>query len=192
MHTPHLVDFLIGVPPESDPIVERHLSEQNKLHNTIFNAIKNILINKSLDDAFDTTLTPQEMVEKVYKDYLKEHSITLGSDTEKYLLDSIVGEFVGFGLLEPLLNDASISEVRVMGLYDISIIRNGKQEKVSMYFEDLDHLWRIITRFTAPMDMNVTEREPFKQFRMPNNNIVTVVHSSIVYHGPFLTIIKPV
>jgi pilus assembly protein CpaF len=83
-----------------------------------------------------------------------------------------------------------VTEVMVNGPRSIYVERGGKIEKTSLYFEDSQHLLRIIERIIAPLGRRADEASPMVDARLPDGSRVNVTIPPISLIGPVLTIRK--
>ena len=73
------------------------------------------------------------------------------------LIDEVLDETFGFGPLELLLKDPTISDILVNGPHKIYVERRGKLEKTDVKFRDNDHLLQIIDRIVSKVGRRVDE-----------------------------------
>ena len=76
------------------------------------------------------------------------------------LIDEVLDETFGFGPLEVLLKDPTISDILVNGPHKIYVERRGKLEKTDVKFRDNDHLLQIIDRIVSKVGRRVDETQP--------------------------------
>jgi pilus assembly protein CpaF len=77
-----------------------------------------------------------------------------------HLVEEMVHDVTGFGPLEPLLNDETITEVMVNGPSHIYIERAGRIERIDSVFLNDEHVLRVIDRIIAPMGRRIDETSP--------------------------------
>lgn len=104
------------------------------------------------------------------------------------LIEEILDETLGFGPLEPLLKDPTISEVMVNGPKKIYVERRGKIEKSEVVFRDNDHLMQIIDRIVSKIGRRVDETSPLCDARLPDGSRVNAVIPPIALDGASLSI----
>jgi pilus assembly protein CpaF len=144
------------------------------------------------DGEVDITQTPQmrQMIEALFNRVLAEENLLYTRAVRAHLLEWVTADILGYGPLEPLLNDTSITEVMANGYNDIYIERFGKVEKTRIVFENEGHLLRIIDRIVAPLGRRVDESSPMVDARLPNGYRVNVIIPPLSLNGPMLTIRK--
>jgi pilus assembly protein CpaF len=101
-----------------------------------------------------------------------------------------VAEILGYGPIEPLLADETITEIMVNGADSIYIERKGMLEKVNASFESDEHLMRIIDRIVAPLGRRIDESSPYVDARLPDGSRVNAIIPPLSLIGPVLTIRK--
>src|SRR4051812_31090369 len=104
------------------------------------------------------------------------------------LIEEILDETLGFGPLEPLLKDPTVSEVMVNGPKKIYVERRGKIEKSDVVFRDNDHLLQIIDRIVSKVGRRVDETSPLCDARLPDGSRVNAVIPPISLDGASLSI----
>ncbi|MDH5508242.1 MAG: CpaF family protein [Anaerolineae bacterium] len=130
----------------------------------------------------------RKTIQTLFEQILAEESIVLSRQEKHRLFEQIVAEIIGFGPLQPLLEDDSITEVMVNGAKNIYIERKGKLIRVPITFESNDHVMRIIDRIVAPLGRRIDESSPYVDARLPDGSRVNAVIPPISLVGPSLTI----
>jgi pilus assembly protein CpaF len=145
-----------------------------------------------LDPQMDISQTDEvrRTIEDMYDQILTQEGTILTRQERQRLFEQIVAEILGFGPLEPLLADESVTEVMVNGSNKIFIERKGKIEKVNLVFESDDHLMRIIDRIVSPLGRRIDESSPYVDARLPDGSRVNAIIPPLALNGPTLTIRK--
>jgi len=169
-------------------------SGQTQAKDTYFDLktrVQNKLLQQ-LDPSMDVTRTAEvrKTIEDLYETILNEENLVLSRAEKKRLFDQIVAEILGFGPLESLLQDETITEIMVNGAKNIYIERQGKLQRVPVTFESDEHLMRIIDRIVAPLGRRIDESSPYVDARLPDGSRVNAVIPPISLVGPTLTIRK--
>ena len=100
------------------------------------------------------------------------------------LIDEILDETLGFGPLEVLLKDPTISDILVNGPHKIYVERRGKLEKTDVKFRDNDHLLQIIDRIVSKVGRRVDETSPMVDARLPDGSRVNAIIPPLALDGP--------
>jgi len=129
-------------------------------------------------------------IDELFNTILAEENIVLARNERRRLHEQIVAELLGFGPLEPLLEDPDITEIMTLGAEKVYIEKKGKIERVPVHFEDEEHLRRIIDRIVAPLGRRIDESSPTVDARLPDGSRVNAVIPPIAIDGSALTIRK--
>ncbi len=132
----------------------------------------------------------RETIRELFEQILSEENIVLSRAERHRLFEQIAAEILGFGPLEPLLQDDSITEIMVNGAKNIYVERGGKIHRVPVSFESDEHVMRIIDRIVAPLGRRIDESSPYVDARLPDGSRVNAVIPPISLVGPVLTIRK--
>src|SRR5438093_477395 len=129
-------------------------------------------------------------IEEMFNKYLEEDGVTITRVERQRLLEQIFNEVLGFGPIQPLLEDDSITEVMVNGPFRVYIERKGKPQLSEVTFTNDEHVMRIIERILAPIGRRVDETKPLEDATLPDGSRVNVVIPPISLNGPCITIRK--
>lgn len=145
-----------------------------------------------LDQSMDTSRKDElrRHIEELFNTILAEESMVLSRAEKQRLFESIVADILGFGPIEVLLADESISEIMVNGPKMIYAERKGQLSRTSVSFDSEEHVLRIIDRIVAPLGRRVDESSPLVDARLPDGSRVNVVIRPIALCGPTITIRK--
>lgn len=153
--------------------------------------VQNKLLSE-LDPSMDITKGEdvRRTIMTLFEQILNEENIVLSRPEKQRLFEQIAAEILGFGPLQPLLEDESITEIMVNGPKNIYVERKGKIVRVPVTFEGNDHVMRVIDRIVAPLGRRIDESSPFVDARLPDGSRVNAVIPPISLVGPVLTIRK--
>jgi pilus assembly protein CpaF len=145
-----------------------------------------------LDPKTDVSKTDEvrQTIEEMYDALLTQENLILGKADRQRLLEQIVAEILGYGPIEPLLADDSITEVMVNGPSAVYIERAGRIEPTDYRFESEEHVLRIIDRIVSPLGRRIDESQPYVDARLPDGSRVNAVIPPLSLVGPILTIRK--
>jgi len=142
----------------------------------------------------NTTLTKDEKTMKElatkFKLIYDQLQINLPKEEQTILFDEVIAEMVGFGPLEQLLLDESITEIMVNGPKLIFIEQKGRIFESPVTFENDDHVMRIINRIIAPLGRRVDRKSPMVDARLPDGSRVNAIIPPCALNGPTITIRK--
>jgi len=104
------------------------------------------------------------------------------------LIDEVLDETFGFGPLEMLLKDPTVSDILVNGPHKVYVERRGKLEKTDVKFRDNDHLLQIIDRIVSKVGRRVDETSPMVDARLPDGSRVNAIIPPLALDGPTMSI----
>lgn len=93
-------------------------------------------------------------------------------------------------ILQPYIDDKSISEIMVNGKDRIFIERNGIPERLSLQFDTTDDLEELIRRIASRVHREINELNPIVDARLSDGSRVNAIYRNIALNGPILTIRK--
>ena len=159
-----------------------------------YDRLREAIQQRLLDEKVRLQSGDVAMARQVIRPYLdtaleQEGVITTRRDKER-LLDMVAADIVGYGPIQPLLEDPEITEIMVNGPYDIYVERKGKLMKTPIRFVDDDHVMRIIERIVSPLGRRVDEASPMVDARLPDGSRVNIIIPPLALNGPCITIRK--
>ena len=129
-------------------------------------------------------------LEQIVAATLAEEQIPLSRSERAQLFERIVANILGYGPLEPLLADDSITEILVNGPDQVYVERNGMLEEIDVRFRDTTAVMHIIDRIVAPLGRRVDESSPMVDARLPDGSRVNVIIPPLSLDGPCISIRK--
>jgi len=172
-----------------DPGVNRTdaLSElRGRLHFKVVEELGPTLYDRGMSDA-ELRLRVLEMLEWAVD---QEQGLPLTSADRRALLNEIASDVLGYGPIDPLLNDPEVTEVMANGPYDIYFEKSGRILRSDVKFVDEVHLRRIIDKIVGQIGRRVDEATPMVDARLPDGSRVNAIIAPLAIGGPFLTIRK--
>ena len=140
--------------------------------------------------AKETTEDLSERVMHAVTEQLLLDRTPLTREERRQIVRDIADDILGYGPLEPLLRDDSVTEIMVNDCDQIYVERAGKIERTPARFVDNAHLLRIIDRIVSPLGRRVDEASPMVDARLPDGSRVNAVIPPLALRGPTLTIRK--
>lgn len=176
-------------PPTAAPASGRGDGKENYFD--LKTRVQNKLLGQ-LDPSMDVSQTAEvrQTIEELFESILVEENIVLSRAEKRRLFEAIVAEILGFGPLEPLLADDTITEIMVNGSKNVYVERKGRIERTTMTFESDDHVLRIMDRIVSPLGRRIDESSPYVDARLPDGSRVNAVIPPISLVGPVLTVRK--
>ncbi len=123
-------------------------------------------------------------------DYIARLHLALSRYEMERLAEELVDELTGFGPLEVLLRDTSVTEILVNGPYRVFVERAGVLHQTDLRFIDAHHVERVMQRILAPLGRRLDESSPMVDARMPDGSRVNAIIPPVALDGPCLSIRK--
>ncbi len=121
---------------------------------------------------------------------LKAHGTLDAQADETGLLKEVIDEALGLGPLEPLLEDATVSEVMVNAKDQIYIERDGRIERTPLRFSSDRAMLNVVERIVSPIGRRIDEGSPTVDARLRDGSRVHVIIPPLAIKGPTITIRK--
>jgi pilus assembly protein CpaF len=137
--------------------------------------------------------TTQDLSDRVLRAVTEEMALDrtpLTREERKQLVREISDDILGYGPIEPLLRDESVTEVMVNGPDQIYVERGGKLELTKSAFVDDAHLLRIIDKIVSSVGRRIDEASPMVDARLPDGSRVNAIIPPLSLRGPVVTIRK--
>ena len=119
---------------------------------------------------------------------IEEERIVLNQHERHNLVLDIQHEMLGFGPLEPLLNDPTVSDILVNTASRVYVERRGKLELTDISFHDNAHLMKIIEKIVSRVGRRVDESSPMVDARLPDGSRVNAIIPPLAVDGPLVSI----
>ncbi len=177
-------------PAANVPQGQTKFSEHEKEFVRIRDAVQEKLLANNNNEATLETKHIRSMIDACFNEVLEEEKILYNHSTRNQMLEWITADIVGYGPIEPLLNDPDITEIMVNGCDQVYVERQGLIELTPVRFENNSHLMRIIDRIVSPIGRRVDESSPMVDARLPVGYRVNATIPPLSLVGPVLTIRK--
>lgn len=132
----------------------------------------------------------RRQVASLAADFLSDDGTHLGADHFKKIVTEIIDEVLGLGPLEPLLADATVSDILVNGYNKVFVERYGILELSPVRFSDERHLLRIIDKIVSRVGRRIDESQPWVDARLEDGSRVNAIIRPCAIDGPSLSIRK--
>ena len=142
--------------------------------------------NVSLSKISDEELA--ERIDQIVTDRLKD--IYCPIETKVSISQQVYSSIRGFGLLDSIISDDSITEVMINGPEKIFIEKKGRLTRLDKKFESQRKLEDVIQRIVGLAGREVNQANPICDTRLPDGSRVNVVLPPIALCGPTITIRK--
>jgi pilus assembly protein CpaF len=160
------------------------LDEKLKLHGRIIDEFNLNLLDK---------LSPEELhrqVKAYVGNYVHAERISLNQKELAIFTDEVIAEMTGFGPIEPLLKDPTVSDI-LINTHELCFVeRFGRLERTNVRFKDEAHLLRIINKIVAAVGRRVDESSPMVDARLADGSRVNAAIRPVSVDGPLVSIRK--
>ncbi|HYF82013.1 MAG TPA: CpaF family protein [Clostridia bacterium] len=155
-------------------------------------------IHKKIIERIDTGMLGREDDEQklnaeiadIVEETLKEKELHFSRTERQSMINYIIDESIGFGPISKYLLDEEVSEIMVNGPEQIYVEKKGRLEIVDTFFEDNQHVMRIIEKIVSPLGRRIDESSPMVDARLPDGSRVNAIIPPLALNGPTITIRK--
>jgi pilus assembly protein CpaF len=155
---------------------------KKNMHQTILDRIDLERLKRLTAEQFKHELAL--LVQRIVED----ERIVLNQHERHNLVLDIQHEMLGFGPLEPLLADPTVSDILVNTYSRVYVERAGRLELTDVSFHDNAHLMKIIEKIVSRVGRRVDESSPMVDARLPDGSRVNAIIPPLAVDGPLLSI----
>jgi len=131
-----------------------------------------------------------DAIRKVVHDLLAQESAPLNFEEREELVRQVLDEIFGLGPIEPLMQDAEVSDILVNTYKQVYIERYGKLETTDVRFQDDKHLLQVIDRIVSAVGRRIDDSSPMVDARLADGSRVNAIIKPLAIDGPHLSIRK--
>jgi len=175
------------------PVTQQRIDPYQNLKGSIHRRIVEELSaeeSKILTDKNADRRVLEDIVAKLAETLMEGEPIPVPRSERYRIINEVADEVLGYGPIEPLLKDETISEVMVNGPHQVYIERKGKLILSDAHFRDNDHVMHVIEKIVAPLGRRIDESSPLVDARLPDGSRVNAIIPPLAIKGPCLTIRK--
>lgn len=169
---------------DKDILPEEYFDFKSRIHDRMLD-----LLDLSMLDRVDPGMLKPELravVDKILRE--DPSAIPLNAQEKAKLLAEILDEVLGFGPLEPLLQDPTVSDILVNTYRQVYVERFGRLEPTHVRFKDDEHLRKIIDKIVSAVGRRIDESSPMVDARLLDGSRVNAVIPPLALDGPMLSI----
>jgi pilus assembly protein CpaF len=181
--TAHIVGEVVEISPAELARRARHRPVRQQIVEEVIAALQG---DRYLMRQPDTEATVRDLFDKLYPRFGNQ----LPAEEQPIVLEEVVNEVLGFGPIEPLLQDDTISDVLVNGPNQVYVERKGKVFATDVQFDDDAHVMRVIDRIITPLGRHIDEKWPMVDARLPDGSRVNAIIPPCAIDGPSVSIRK--
>ena len=132
----------------------------------------------------------EEAVTQIADVCMDEEPVPVPRAERSRIISEVMDEVTGYGPIQSLLKDESVSEVMVNGPNQVYAERNGKLILTDIRFRDDAHVMHVIEKIVSPLGRRIDESSPMVDARLPDGSRVNAVIPPLALKGPSITIRK--
>ncbi len=181
---------MLPQPAMSSRMSARELSFRD-IRNRVGEAVADALSSRiDLSDPIGVRENLAREIDEFIGDFIYDNDLSLTRDERRRLVEGVIDEVAGFGPIEPLLADSTVTEVMVNGPNLVYIERAGRIEKTPVTFRDDEHVLNVIDRIITPLGRHIDETSPRVDARLPDGSRVNAIIKPLSLIGPVITVRK--
>ena len=138
----------------------------------------------------EKTLQNDDFLKQKIENIIKKEEFIFPQNITDQLIENVIYRIKGFGPLQNLINDKTVSEIMVNGIDNIFIEKNGILEKTKLSFSSEEELLNVINKIVSPIGRRIDESSPMVDARLPDGSRVNAIIPPLSLTGPTLTIRK--
>lgn len=155
-----------------------------KIHKILFSRIDTEAIFKIPEDQL------QLQIKELISEIITENKFYIGKEEQSRIVSGIIDDINGYGPLQILLSDDSITDIMVNGPESIYYEKKGKVHLSDVVFRDHHHLYNIVQKIVSRVGRRVDETNPLCDARLPDGSRVNIVLPPVAIDGCSLSIRK--
>ncbi len=148
------------------------------------------VVSRSLEGHEIPAAEKKKIVRERLNTLIEQSRFPLPPEVRKDLIEATLNDIIGYGPIQPLLEDDEISEIMVNGPKKVYIEKKGMLQRTNIAFDDDEHVIRIIERIVLPLGRRIDAEYPMVDARLPDGSRVNAVIPPVAIDGPSLTIRK--
>jgi pilus assembly protein CpaF len=160
------------------------IEEKLKLHARIIDEFNLTLLER---------LPREELVRQVnayVANYVRVENVSLNQRELSAFSEEIIDEMTGYGPIEPLLKDPTVTDILINTHRSCFVERFGRLYETKVHFKDEAHLLRIINKIAAGVGRRIDESSPMVDARLPDGSRVNIAIRPVAIDGPLVSIRK--
>jgi pilus assembly protein CpaF len=186
-------------PAQSEPIATQRagvLAEADAAPPDPFADVKERVYQRLLRDLDPQKLAARDKavvrseIEATAATMLTMDDVPMARDERLRCASDIADEIIGYGPIEPLLEDPTITEVMINGPRKVFFEQQGLLHLSDRVFRDDEHIMRIVEKIVVPINRRIDESSPMVDARLPDGSRVNAIIPPLAVDGPTVTIRK--
>jgi pilus assembly protein CpaF len=172
--------------PGSDPVINARRAQYLEVRGSVHRKLLTKLNLEKLATAERSRVEAE--IRALVSSLIAEAGVPLSVSERDAILGDVIDEVFGFGPLEPLLRDKTVSDILVNTYKQVFVERAGRLEQVPAAFQDDQHLLRVIDRIVSGVGRRIDDSSPMVDARLPDGSRVNAIIAPLAVDGPLLSI----
>ncbi|MCL3777076.1 MULTISPECIES: CpaF family protein [unclassified Actinomyces] len=148
-----------------------------------------LLEEVNIDEVADLDMPlKRARLERVLSRILSIEGPVMSTRKRARVIQRVIDDTVGLGVLEPLISDESVTEIMVNGIHDLFVERSGRIERIPAAFTSEEELMQVIDRIVSSINRRVDESRPMVDARLAGGERVNIIIPPLALDGPTVTI----
>ncbi|MHB8963780.1 MAG: ATPase, T2SS/T4P/T4SS family, partial [Saccharofermentanales bacterium] len=170
--------------------VDEYRELKDKAHKSVIEVVNKKIGERGQGNLLTAGGTRNEEIYKLIEEVVESQAVNVNRTERTRITSELYDEVMGYGPLEPLLKDDSVSEIMVNGPNLVYIEKAGKLSLSEVVFRDNEHVMNIIDRIVSSIGRHVDESSPMVDARLSDGSRVNVIIPPLSLVGPVITIRK--
>lgn len=163
-------------------------SIKKQVHETLLKEIDAAVLDKSDEPEIQEQL--KNKIEEIVG-FILDHDYPATTRKERLkIVTEISDEVLGYGPINSLLMDPTVSEIMVNGPWQVYVERKGRLELTGVRFRNNEQVLQVIEKIVAPLGRRIDEGSPMVDARLPDGSRVNAIIPPLALKGPTITIRK--
>jgi pilus assembly protein CpaF len=167
------------------PVTDALSRLKDRVGKALFERMGSRMNDPSLSEEALRTIVLGELDEVV-----NAENVPLSSEERLRLTAELADDVLGFGPLQRLLDDPTVTEIMANGPDSIYVEQNGKLTRTASRFASEEHLRRVIDRIVSRVGRRIDESSPLVDARLADGSRVNAIIPPLAFSGSTLTIRK--
>ncbi len=183
--------------PAERPVMGRQIKQsvtdplkniKKQVHETLLKEIDSAVLDRSDEPEIQEQL--KNKIEEIVS-FILDHEYPATTRNERLkIISEISDEVLGFGPINSLIMDPTVSEIMVNGPCQVYVERRGRLEMTGVKFRDNEQVLQVIEKIVSPIGRRIDEASPMVDARLPDGSRVNAVIPPLALKGPTITIRK--
>ncbi|MGJ9457683.1 CpaF family protein [Oceanobacillus sp. CF4.6] len=171
----------------SSAVEKDHTPELTNDYFELKNLIFKYIIKERNDEDIDKIVAD---LDSIISEILDENEGLTNINDWNILKEEIKNDLTGYGPINPLLLDESVTEVMVNGPKHVYAEQGGKLVLTNIKFRDNEHVMAVLEKIVAPLGRRIDESSPMVDARLMDGSRVNAIIPPLALNGPTITIRK--